>query len=204
MSWTAPPARPVTLGLLAGGQGTRLGVVDKAWLLRDGESQVVRLIAMFPSVSDVLVSSNSSDPRYASLGLRVVADATPGLGPVAGLAALANACRTPWLLTLPVDTLDPPANLVERLLEAVRSEGIATGAVVQDDEGLQPLAALWATDVLAVHAPTALAAGRLAVHQLVAAAGLRTVRLHGIRLGNLNTLDDLAAARVALPDGGHR
>ena len=204
MSWTAPPARPVTLGLLAGGQGTRLGVVDKAWLLRDGESQVVRLIAMFPSVSDVLVSSNSSDPRYASLGLRVVADATPGLGPVAGLTALANACRTPWLLTLPVDTLDPPANLVERLLEAVRSEGIATGAVVHDDEGLQPLAALWATGVLAVNAPAALAAGRLAVQELVTAAGLRTVRLHGVRLGNLNTFDDLAAAHVALPDGGHR
>ena len=199
-----PPALPVTLGLLAGGQGTRLGVVDKAWLLRDGESQVVRLIGMFPSVSDVLVSSNGSDPRYASLGLRVVADATPGLGPVAGLAALASACRTPWLLTLPVDTLDPPVDLVDRLLDSVRADGLAAGAVVQDDEGLQPLAALWATQALAVHAPAALAAGRLAVHELVAATGLRTVRLHGVRLGNLNTFDDLAAAHVALPDGGHR
>ena len=204
MSWAVPPALPVTLGLLAGGQGTRLGVVDKAWLLRDGESQVVRLIGMFPSVSDVLVSSNGSDPRYASLGLRVVADATPGLGPVAGLAALASACRTPWLLTLPVDTLDPPVDLVDRLLDSVRADGLAAGAVVQDDEGLQPLAALWATQALAVHAPAALAAGRLAVHELVAATGLRTVRLHGVRLGNLNTFDDLAAAHVALPDGGHR
>jgi len=204
VSRAAPSALPVTLGLLAGGQGTRLGVVDKAWLVRDDQAQVVRLVAKFLTVSDVLVSSNGSDPRYASLGLRVVADATPGLGPVAGLAALANACGTPWLLTLPVDTLDPPADLVERLLGAVEAGGSPVGAVVQDDEGLQPLTALWATDVLAVHAPAALAAGRLAVHALVATAGLRTVRLRGVRLGNLNTLDDLAAARVTLPDGGLR
>lgn len=204
MSRAAPRARPVTLGLLAGGQGTRLGVVDKAWLLRDGQPQVVRLAGMFPAVSDVLVSSNRFDPRYASLGLRVVADATPRLGPVAGLAALADACRTPWLLTLPVDMLDPPADLLERLLGAAEAGGSPAGEVVQDDEGLQPLAALWATDVLAVHASAALAAGRLAVHELVTAAGLRTVRLHGVRLGNLNTFDDLAAARVTLPDGTHR
>ena len=204
MTRAAADAPPVTLGLLAGGQGTRLGGVDKAWLLRDGQPQVARLAALFPGVSELLVSSNGPVAGYASLGLRVIADATPGLGPVAGLAALANACRTPWLLTLPVDAVDPPVDLLERLMDAALAESGVAGAVVHDDEGLQPLAALWATDVLAIHARAALAAGRLAVHQLVAAAGLRTVRLHGVRLGNLNTFDDLAAAHVALPDGGHR
>ncbi len=66
---------PVTLGLLAGGQGRRLGGVDKAWLVRDGQPQVERLAAMFPGVSAVLVSSNAVDGRYAASGLRVVADA---------------------------------------------------------------------------------------------------------------------------------
>ena len=58
MTRAAADARQVTLGLLAGGQGTRLGGVDKAWLLRDGQPQVVRLAALFPAVSEVLVSSN--------------------------------------------------------------------------------------------------------------------------------------------------
>ncbi len=204
MTRAAADARPVTLGLLAGGQGTRLGGVDKAWLLCDGQPQVVRLAALFPEVAEVLVSSNGPVAGYALLGLRVIADTTPGLGPVAGLAALANACRTPWLLTLPVDAVDPPVDLLERLMDAALAESGVAGAVVHDDEGLQPLAALWATDVLAIHARAALAAGRLAVHQLVDAARLRPTRLPGVQLGNLNTFDDLEAARATLPDGGSR
>ena len=195
---------PVTLGLLAGGQGRRLGGVDKAWLVRDGQPQVERLASMFPGVSAVLVSSNAVNGRYAASGLRVVADATPGLGPVAGLAALAGACRTPWLLSVPVDTLDPPPGLAAWLLAEARRGAPPAGVVVRDDDGLQPLVALWRVDALLDGAAHALAARRLAVRELVHAMGVRTLILPGVRLGNLNTPDDLRAAGMGLPEGDNR
>ncbi len=70
--------------------------------------------------------------------------------------------------------------------------------------GSQPLVALWRVDALVDGATRALAARRLAVRDLVDAMGLRTLILPGVRLGNLNTADDLRAAGVGLPDGDNR
>src|SRR5690606_15951399 len=97
----------ITLGLLAGGKATRLGGRDKAWLVRDGMSQLERWQRRFASETTTLLVSSSRDPqRYAERGIATVADAVPGLGPLSGLEALAKACATPWLFTLPIDLHD--------------------------------------------------------------------------------------------------
>ena len=105
MTAAALPPGELTLGILAGGLATRLGGRDKAWLERDGLPQVQRWQRRFANeVSAVLVSANRDFGRYASCGLHAVPDRQDaGAGPVAGLEALALACATPWLLTLPVD-----------------------------------------------------------------------------------------------------
>src|SRR5690606_9674045 len=103
---TADPARQaeqvtmgvpggVTLGLLAGGCATRLGGIDKAWLLRDGLPQVQRWQRRFAGETDaILASSNGDEAPYSALGIAVVADRVRGAGPLAGLEALARACAT--------------------------------------------------------------------------------------------------------------
>src|SRR5690606_8900263 len=94
----------VTLGLLAGGRATRLGGIDKAWLLRDGMPQVQRWQRRFGGEVDAILASGHGDAApYAALGIAVVADRVRDAGPLAGLDALARACATRWLLTLPVD-----------------------------------------------------------------------------------------------------
>src|SRR5690606_32957426 len=96
-----------TLGILAGGRALRLGGRDKAWLERDGTPQVLRWRNRFQGqVDEMLVSANQAHERYREYGIEVVSDAVPGAGPLAGLDALARACSTPWLLTLPVDLVD--------------------------------------------------------------------------------------------------
>ena len=96
-----------TLGILAGGVASRLGGRDKAWLERAGVPQVLRWRRRFEGQVDAfLVSANTGRARFGEHGIAVVPDAVPGAGPMAGLAALASACRTPWLLTLPVDLVD--------------------------------------------------------------------------------------------------
>lgn len=185
----------LTLGLLAGGRATRLGGLEKAWLEQGGEAQVLRLWRRFQDgVSATVVSANQGLNRFEDAGLTVVADRIAGdVGPLAGLDALAVACDTRWLFTLPVDLLDVPADLPSRL-HAVAGEG--PGAHAVDDDGPQPLVALWRVDALREAVAEALAEHDHAIHRLQARMGMAAVRLDGVRLGNLNTFDDLAAAGV--------
>lgn len=186
--------RDLTLGILAGGRGTRLGGRDKAWLMRDGVPQVLRWQRRFAgAVGAVLVSANADPGRYAAHDLRVVADRVPAGGPLAGLEALAQACTSPWLLTLPVDLVE----VDPRLLLTLCAAADANGAFAADDDGPQPLVALWRVAALRAAAPRALQDGALAVHALQAGLGMASARCAGVRFGNLNTPDDLQAAGVA-------
>jgi molybdenum cofactor guanylyltransferase len=189
-----PSHESLTLGILAGGLGSRLGGRDKAWLVRDGEPLVAILAQrMSAHVDAVLVSANRNPEHYLSHGLRALHDRVAGIGPLGGLDALATACRTPWLLTLPVDMLQVPDNLVESLTHG------DVGAFAVDDDGAQPLVAAWRTDGLRLACEEAIRAGEHAVHALQAAMAMMPVRFEGLRFGNLNTPADLAAAGIELP-----
>lgn len=187
-------ASDLTLGLLAGGRASRLGGLDKAWLRRDGQAQVLRLAQMYRSqVAQVVVSANRDLPRFAAHGLRAVSDSTPDLGPLGGLQALAEVCATPWLFTVPVDAVAVDAGLLPALIAAHRGQG----AYAIDDDGVQPLFALWPLAPLRRALSEALSRQALAVRGLQAGLGMAALRLDGLRFGNLNTPDDLAAAGFA-------
>jgi len=186
-------ATATTLGILAGGRGTRLGGVDKAWLQRDGVPQVVRIAKRFAAEVDaILVSANGDPGRYAGHGLVAIADVATGAGPIGGLDALARACRTPWLLTVPVDLV----GVNECLLQTLRAHAAGRGAFAVDDDGPQPLVALWNLALLRADLASAIAAGDRAVHRLQESLGMQPVRLPGVRFGNLNTPADLHAAGI--------
>ena len=181
----------VTLGLLAGGRATRLGGMEKSWLRRSGVPQVVRLAQRFaPEVDAILVSANRNLEHYAVHGLAVVPDRLADAGPLGGLDALARACATRWLLTLPVDVVA----VNDCLLPTLAAAG-DRGAHAVDDDGVQPLVALWPAALLRDALPAALAGDRSA-QALQARLGMEAVRLSGVRFGNLNTPEDLAAAGV--------
>lgn len=189
MTDTLHPSQ-VTLGILAGGRATRLGGRDKAWLVRDGQAQVVRLAAALAGrCGAVLVSANTGLERYAAHGLATVRDRVPGLGPIGGLDSFAGACKTPWLLTVPVDVVDTN----DCLLRTLASAG-GDGAVAEDDDGPQPLVALYRCERLRQALPAALASGDYSVQALQAVLGLHRIRFAGVRFGNLNTPGDLRAA----------
>lgn len=181
----------LTLGLLAGGNASRLGGLDKAWLARGGVPQVLRWARRWPGEhAAVLVSANRDPDRHAAAGLAAVADRAPGLGPLGGLDALAAACATPWLLTLPVDLVG--AN--DCLIRTLASKRGADGAFAVDDDGPQPLVALWRVAALRDACAAAIAADARAVHALRERLNLAAVVFSGFRFGNLNTPDDLRAA----------
>ena len=83
--------------IVAGGQGTRMGGVDKASVEVHGVRLVDRLIAQLPIDTDYVVVS----PR--ELGLPATCEQPPFGGPVAGIHADMNTSSrtTPTLSTLP-------------------------------------------------------------------------------------------------------
>ena len=187
-------ATGTTLGILAGGRASRLGGRDKAWLERDGMPLVVALARrLAPETDAVLASANAASERYAVHGLRAVPDRIAGIGPLGGLDALAHACATPWLLTVPVDVV----SVNDCLLRSLRAAAGSDSAFAEDDDGPQPLVALWRVAALREALAPALASGDHAVHALQSRLGMACVRFAGVRFGNLNTPGDLAAAGVA-------
>ena len=186
-------ASQVTLGILAGGRATRLGGRDKAWLTRGGTPQVLRIARRFGAeCSAVCVSANRDLDAYVGHGLNAVSDRYPDIGPMGGIDALLAACRTAWLLTLPVDLVD--AN--DCLLRTLAAAG-GVGAVAEDDDGLQPLVALYRADALRDPLQRAIVARQYSVQLLQAQLGLQVVRFSGFRFGNLNTPEDLRLAGYA-------
>ncbi len=185
----------ITLGILAGGRGTRLGGLDKALCEFQGERLLDRTLSAFAAgrslSAEVLLSRGKTMAGVPDHpGCRIVPDLRDGsLGPLAGLEALLAATPTAWLLSAPVDLRDVPAGLASQL-RARAANGIA--CVVRDADGLQPLVGLWpvASTLTAVRA--ALDAGRLSAHGLLEQLDHAILDLSPARLGNLNRSEDFA------------
>ena len=178
------PRAAITLGILAGGRGQRLGGRDKAWVRHRHGFLVENILMAFPGdYGGRLVGTRAADARFAGLGLHEVFDRRPDFaGPLAGLEALALACATPWLLSVPVDLDGLPTGLDEQLAGMAGPDGV----VVQDAGGLQPLLGLWRTDALARAATEMLDAGESAARRLVARLQVARLDLSPRTLGNLN------------------
>jgi molybdenum cofactor guanylyltransferase len=186
-------ATGLTLGILAGGRGQRLGGQDKGWLLRDGQSQIERLLQQHAAQADrVVISANRNLEAYGVLA-SVVSDQLAGFpGPFAGVQALLSAAVTDYLLTLPVDAVDVPGDYAPRMMQ-LRDTSEYSVVVAQDDEGMQPLFALYPV-ALAAHALAALESGTRSVREWQHRFPVQPCRFDGARFGNINTPDDLRGA----------
>ncbi len=103
--------------VLAGGQGRRMGGVDKGLQPLRGRPMVEWVLErLAPQVDEVIVNANANAEHYAAFGHRVVSDAIGGFaGPLAGLHAGLAAARHPLLVTVPCDSPFLPRDLVARL-----------------------------------------------------------------------------------------
>lgn len=181
----------VALGILAGGRGQRFGGRDKGWIHVEGRAQILRVLDQVRAQAPrLLVSANRHLDDYAALGIQVVRDGLPDHpGPLAGIAALLARAEG-MLATVPVDARTIPADYVQRLL-AARGASAFSIAVAQDDEGLQPLFALYPA-ALAAHACQTLDSGRRSVREWQHRFPVHACRFEGVRFGNLNTPGDIA------------
>ena len=189
-------ARDVTGIVLAGGQGRRMGGVDKGLVAFRGAPMVAAVIArLAPQVGAIVVNANQNADAYAAFGHRVVPDAVGGFaGPLAGLHAGLAAVATRHAVTVPCDSPFLPHDLVARLGAALDAHD-AELAVARTFDQPHPVFALVRADVRP-NLEAFLAGGGRKIDAWYAA--LRVVEVafddEADAFRNINTRDELSAA----------
>jgi molybdopterin-guanine dinucleotide biosynthesis protein A len=139
----------VTGLILAGGQGRRMGGVDKGLALFRGKRLIDHVYErLAPQVGGVIINANQNHDDYRTFGVRVVSDAIGNFaGPLAGLHAGLSVSRRPYLASVPCDSPFLPADLVQRLMERLEASD-AELAVAKTGRWLQPVFCLVRRGVL--------------------------------------------------------
>ena len=142
----------VTGVILAGGQGRRMGTVDKGLQQLRGKPMVEHVLErLAPQVDALIINANQNPEAYATLGepfgARIVPDRLGGFaGPLAGLQAGLFAASTPLVVSVPCDSPFLPEDLVTRLRKGLEDAG-AELAVAKTGDQAHPVFALARTDV---------------------------------------------------------
>ncbi len=134
--------------VLAGGQGSRMGGVDKGLQPFRGRPMVAHAIErLAPQVDELLVNANRNVEDYARFGHRVIADEIAGFaGPLAGFERGLAHAQGALVVTVPCDSPFLPADLVARLRAALEAAG-AELAVARTGAQAHPVFSLMARSV---------------------------------------------------------
>jgi molybdopterin-guanine dinucleotide biosynthesis protein A len=180
--------------VLAGGQGRRMGGVDKGLQPLQGRPLMQHVIERLrPQVDSVLINANQNLDRYAEFGCPVVPDRIGGFaGPLAGLDAGLHATDAPLIVTVPCDSPFLPHDLVARLATA-RSAIDADIAVARTGDQPHPVFALVCTRVQS-HLTDFLTRGDRKIDRWYASLKVTEVTFddEADAFANINTRDELA------------
>jgi molybdopterin-guanine dinucleotide biosynthesis protein A len=134
--------------LLAGGQGRRMGGVDKGLQpLRGKPLAQWALERLAPQVDELIINCNQNLDAYARFGHRLVPDEIGGFaGPLAGLHAGLKAASHALIVTVPCDSPFLPSDLVHRLRQHLGQNDLA---VAKTGDQAHPVFSLVRKDVLA-------------------------------------------------------
>ena len=140
---------PITGIVLAGGQGRRMGSVDKGLQPLRGKPMVQWVLERYtPQVDEVLINANQNIEQYQLLGYTVVADDIGGYaGPLAGLHRGLTAAKHELVATVPCDSPFLPLDLIARLYAAL-NEQQAELAVARTGDQPHPVFCLTRKSVL--------------------------------------------------------
>jgi len=130
----------VTAIILAGGQGSRMGGVDKGLVKFNGQPLIKPVVeAIAPHVDHLMINANRNLEQYQALGYPVISDAQNDyLGPLAGFLAAMKAAQTEELIFVPCDGPLLKGELMQRLLQARRDTQVEIAAA-HDGKRLQPV-----------------------------------------------------------------
>lgn len=187
----------ITAIVLCGGAGSRLSTSDKTLMPVRGRPLVSYTIdGLGPQVGRLVLSCGRDPAPYAALGQEVVADASPGDGPLGGVASALPVVETGWVLVHPGDTPFPDPGLVARLGPTADARGISVPMTgTQRQHLVLLLSRAMATELAAYYA-----SGGRAIRLWLDECGVESVDMTDVAdsFFNVNTPADLAAAEERL------
>jgi len=182
--------------VLAGGQGRRMGSIDKGLVLLRGQPMVRHVIDRFaPQVAEILINANRNIPEYEALGHPVIRDLVDGFaGPLAGLHAGLMRAEHALVATVPCDSPFLPLDLVARLSKGLEAQH-ADLAVARTMDQPHPVFALVRRSVLP-HLAQFLDGGGRKIDAWYASLNATEVRFddEADAFRNINTAAELDAA----------
>ena len=189
----------VTGIVLAGGQGRRMGSIDKGLVPLFGRPMVAHVIErLAPQVDEILINANRNVSEYMAFGHAVIPDAIGGYaGPLAGLHVGLTHAAHALIATVPCDSPFLPEDLIARL-SAAMAEKSADIAVARTFDQPHPVFALVRREVLP-HLTRFLQDGGRKIDAWYATLKSTEVAFddQADAFRNINTADELTQAQVA-------
>ena len=186
----------VSAAIMAGGKSKRMGQ-DKAWIELDGEPLIRRVANVLAQVADeVIVVAN--DPKYATLGLRVVPDRFPDGGALGGIATGVSAATHDRVLVAACDMPFLSAEVWRVLLDHRYEADVVIPKIGGEFETLHALY----TKACVASMERSLAAGKLRVISFFDEVRVQAIEERELRIAdptlrsftNVNTPEELASA----------
>ena len=186
----------VSAAIMAGGKSKRMGQ-DKAWIELDGEPLIRRVANVLAQVADeVIVVAN--EPKYATLGLRVVPDRFPDGGALGGIATGVSAATHDRVLVAACDMPFLSAEVWRVLLDHRYEADVVIPKIGGEFETLHALY----TKACVAPMERALAAGKMRVISFFDEVRVQPIEERELRIAdptlrsftNVNTPEELASA----------
>ncbi len=198
------PAPTVGAAVLCGGASRRLGA-DKASqvvgelplatvmgrIARSAGAVWVVGVGARPAVADALVAD----------GMAVVPDRWPGEGPAGGVATALGVSDTDLLVVLGCDHPWLRPVTVATLAATLVADPTCPAVVAEADGRVHPTVGVWRVAACAAPAEAYLAGGGRSLLGLVEYVGAGGAPVAGLEVRDVDTPDDLAAARATSPPG---
>jgi len=124
--------------ILAGGEGKRVGGVDKGLIEYRNRPLIEHVIdTIKPQISDLVISANRNTERYQRYTGKVISDGSQQyLGPLAGIDAALPHCAYERVLVVPCDTPFLPGDIINRFLSGQPDKNLY---IAESNNKLQPV-----------------------------------------------------------------
>jgi molybdenum cofactor guanylyltransferase len=133
----------LTIVILAGGRGSRMGGQDKGLLEWKGKPLIEHILQNITTVThNVIINANRNTEVYQQYGHPVISDDIENYaGPLAGMLSALRSVDTPYVMTVPCDAPSMAPTMIEKFCDTHEKQQQML-YVAETDDGLQPVYAM--------------------------------------------------------------
>jgi len=139
----------LTVVILAGGRGSRLGGQDKGLLEWQGKPFIEHILqSIAPVAKNIMINANRNAEVYQQYGYPVISDDIDDYaGPLAGMLAALRSAKTEYVMTVPCDAPSTTPAMIDQFCD-VHEKQHQKLYVAGTDDGLQPVYAMIHTSLI--------------------------------------------------------